>query len=369
MDLKGLEKLTEDLEIECLGAMSARDLVLVKHRLAERKAQGEEVEFEEHNLDLRVSPKMAYGVDGTLLVMGLPLAKPVHEKPKEPLLGTLSTFAVGEDYHGIFKRNLDIFLERLSDEGIAARAQVDTGPLLERAFAVEAGAGFQGKNSTMIRKDWGSLFFLGLVMLDKELDLQMERVPDGCKDCTICQKACPTQALDRPYSMQVNRCLSFWTQAKGHIPFWVRERWGRIIYGCDRCQQVCPYNHGHWRETAEPAKTQVDLVEVATMSKRLFQERFYPTAAGWRGRNILRRNALLALARPECKEAFDQIASLMADPSPVVRAYAGWTLVRMNVEEGRKLVTAAIGEEKDDFVREEWTLVLNWKSSGKMTDF
>ncbi len=369
MDLKGLAKLTEDLEIEILGGMHARDLDLVKGRLAERKAQGEEVEFEEHNLDLRVSPKAAYGTEGTLLVMGLPLAEPTREKPKEPLLGTLSTFAVGEDYHGIFKRNLDIFLKRLSDAGIAARAQVDTGPLLERAFAVAAGAGFQGKNSTMIFKDWGSLFFLGLVMLDRELEVESEQVADGCKDCTICQKACPTQALDRAYSMQVNRCLSYWTQAKGHIPFWVRECWGSLIYGCDRCQQVCPYNRGHWRETEEPAKTQVDLVEVAFMSKKDFQGQFAPTAAGWRGRNILRRNALLALARPECIEAFDQIAPLMADPSPVVRAYAGWTLVRMDGEEGCKLVTAAIGEEKDDFVREEWTLVLNWKSSGKMTDF
>lgn len=369
MDLMALSKLTEDLEIHLLGAMDAKELALTKHRLAERKVQGEEVEFEERNLDLRTSPQNAYGKEGTVLVLGLPLQNPVQGLAAAPLHGTVSTFATGEDYHMKFKRNLDVFLNRLSECGIDGTVQVDTGPLLERAFAVEAGAGFQGKNSTLIREDLGSLFFLGLVLLSENLNLQMEAVGNGCGECGICQKACPTQALERPYQMQINRCLSYWSQAKGHIPFWVRERWGNLIYGCDRCQQVCPYNRGFWHEAKESLETQVDLIEVAMMSKREFQARFAPTAAGWRGRNILRRNALLALARPECKAVFEKIKPLLEDPSPVVRAYAGWTLLRMDIDKGFECLTSALEAEKDRFVREEWTLVLNWKSSGKMTDF
>lgn len=369
MDLKALNKLTEDLEIRILGAMDACDLDHVKLRLAERQSHMEEVEFEEHNLDLRVSPNAAYEATGTLLVVGLPVSSPSRKKAQDPLVGTVSTFAVGQDYHVIFKRNLDVFVKRLQDQGLAAKMQVDTGPLLERAFAVEAGAGFQGKNSTMIRDDWGSLFFLGVVMLDHDLGLHTNRVADGCTDCEICQKACPTQALEDSYRMKVKRCLSYWTQAKGHIPFWIRERWGSLIYGCDRCQQVCPYNRDQWNVSDQSAKTHVDLLEIANMNKKDFQKRFASTAAGWRGRNILRRNALLALARPACKEAYNQVQVLMADPSPVVRAYAAWTLIRMDGLRGFDRINKAIEDEKDAFVRDQWTLVLNWKSSEKMTDF
>lgn len=371
MNQKEWTALTEGLAFTIIGMMQAEDLMEIREILQARKAAGEEVEFEESDLDLRISPDKAYGKAGTILVVGLPLGSPARVRNQDPMRSYVSMFALGEDYHATFKRELDVFLARLATRGIEATAQVDTGPLLERAFARLAGAGFQGKNTTIIHPKWGSLFFLGLVILEEVSETEWELVEDGCGDCEICRKACPTQALERPYRMQVNRCLSYWTQAKGHVPFDIRERWGNLIYGCDQCQRVCPYNRDRFEKEKRleaNSSSELLLIEIAEMSKKEFSNWFAHTAAGWRGRNVLRRNALLALARPVCREAFERVILLLNDPSPMVRATAGWTLVRMDDCQGRDLVGEALEQEKDQFVREEWTLVLNWKSSEKMTE-
>jgi epoxyqueuosine reductase len=384
MKLSDLIKHAEDLSFEIIGLMPAHPLEETAAFLAKRKAAGAEVEFEERNLALRTNPQRVDDRAQSILVIGMPSLVPPQPKNTDPMRGTVSIFAVGQDYHTHFRRSLSVFLDRLKAEGIGATVQVDTGPLLERAFARAAGAGFQGKNTTIIHPKWGSMMFLGLILVDVQVEGSFDAIVDGCGDCSLCQKACPMGALDEAYRMDISRCLSYWTQAKGFVPFEIRLRWGDRIYGCDQCQLVCPKNQapsnlgqaafksgqvpfesGQWPswEAAHPV-----LIEVAEMDKAGFKDRFAHTAAGWRGRNLLRRNALMALARPACKSVFDRVARLLADPSPMVRAAAGWTLVQMDQEGGRVAVREALREEKDSDVRHEWTLVLGGKSFSKMTE-
>lgn len=370
MDWIKLTNMTENLSLAILGAMPARTLDETERVLAARKKAGEEIEFEESNLTRRVDPQKTYGSVGTILVVGLPMPKQSQKEVEDPMRGSLSVFAVGEDYHLVMQREIMVLMERLEEIGLRGTVQVDTGPLLERAFARCAGVGFQGKNTTIIHPTWGSFFFLGLILLEKKLDIEGRPVIDGCGSCTRCQQACPLGALDRPYTMDMKRCLSYWTQAKVSVPFWIRERWGNRIYGCDSCQMACPWNQdqiteetGSLWEAAHP-----DLLTVLAMNKEGFRKQFLHTAAGWRGRNILRRNALLALARPECESGFDHVSPYLQDPSAMVRSTTAWTLLRMDGPRGRALILKRMEEEKEATVRQEWTAVLAWESSKIMTD-
>lgn len=370
MNWMSLSEMTENLSIEIIGAMSAKVLDETREILFARKEAGEEVEFEEADLDRRVDPRETYGSVGTMLIVGLPMPKQTRKKTNDPMRGSVSVFAVGEDYHRVMQRETNVLMERLASRGLKGQVQVDTGPLLERAFAQAAAAGFQGKNTTIIHPNWGSMFFLGLILLEGDLALERKLNEDGCGTCMRCQNVCPTGALDRPYRMDVKRCLSYWTQAKASVPFWIRERWGDRIYGCDTCQRACPWNGERMDEETDSLweEANPELLAILEMNKGEFQSRFLHTAAGWRGRNILRRNALLALARPECKAGFERVVPVLQDPSAMVRSFAAWTLIRMEPSRGRTLILDRLETEKDVFVREEWTAVLAWKSSEKMTD-
>jgi epoxyqueuosine reductase len=370
--MKGINssEITEGLSIEIIGTMPARALEETRKFLSARKKAGEEIEFEETDLNRRVDPRESYGSVGTMLIVGLPIPKQTLKKAEDPMRGSLSVFAVGEDYHLVMQREMKTLMERIEGMGLRGSVQVDTGPLLERAFARAAGAGFQGKNTTIIHPNWGSFFFLGLILLEKEVDLEGTLVEDGCGSCTRCQHACPLGALEDPYRMDMKRCLSYWTQAKTSVPFWIRERWGNRIYGCDSCQIVCPWNQEQFTDekTSLWEAAHPELLAVLAMNKRVFREQFLQTAAGWRGRNVLRRNALLALARPACSSGLDQVIPYLQDPSAMIRSTAAWTLIRMDETKGRDLILARMEEEKETSVREEWTAVLAWESSENMTD-
>ena len=363
-------EITKDLSIEIIGAMPARALDQTREFLIARKQAGEEIEFEEMDVDRRVDPQEIDGSVATLLIVGLPMPKQTRKKTEDPMRGSLALLEQFSDHHVEMQREIETVMERLEGRGLRASVQVDTGPLLERAFARAAGAGFQGKNTTIIHPNWGSFFFLGLILLEKEVVLEGTLVEDGCGSCTRCQYACPLGALENPYRMDMKRCLSYWTQAKTSVPFWIRERWGNRIYGCDSCQIVCPWNQEQFIEekTLLWEETHPELLAVLAMNKRAFREQFLHTSAGWRGRNVLRRNALLALARPVCRSGYDQVVPYLQDPSAMIRSTAAWTLIRMDEVKGRALILKRLEEEKETSVRQEWTAVLAWKSPGKMTD-
>lgn len=153
----------------------------------------------------------------------------------------VSRYAWGRDYHKVLRARLRPAARFLEGAGFKARICVDTAPLLERHFACKAGLGFIGKSGLLIHPEFGSYLFLGVILTDMELE-DSAPIPDGCGDCTLCMKGCPAGALPSPGVLDASRCLSTWTiEYRGPFPNGVPALQGHL-FGCDRCQEVCPYN-------------------------------------------------------------------------------------------------------------------------------
>jgi epoxyqueuosine reductase len=158
----------------------------------------------------------------------------------------ISRYAWGRDYHAILRAKLEELRSAMEGlaPGVETRVYVDTGPVVERAFARFSGIGWMGKNTCLINEGKGSWFFIGVVLTSLQLDPDLP-APDRCGSCTRCLEACPTGALVEPYVMDATRCISYFTiELKGSIPAQFRERMGANVFGCDICQDVCPWN-GH----------------------------------------------------------------------------------------------------------------------------
>lgn len=165
--------------------------------------------------------------------------------PNESENYKIARYAYGTDYHFILKRKLEQLITFIKKEAgdVNARAFVDSAPVLDRAWAVRSGLGWIGKNTCLITKEQGSYFFIGEIICDLELDYNNYIEPNHCGGCTRCIDACPTQAL-KPYQLDSNRCISYWTieNKGGYIPEEFKDRFDDCIFGCDVCQDVCPWN-------------------------------------------------------------------------------------------------------------------------------
>ncbi len=261
--------------------------------------------------------------------------------PLSPLHGRVARYAWGEDYHRWLGRRLTALLEQLRQAcgPFEARWYVDTGPISERAWAVAAGLGWIGKNTTLIHPQHGSFTVLGVALLDIELPATPPLPGVDCGTCTRCLQACPTQALVAPGLMDARRCLSYLTiEHRGAIPPELRPALKDQVFGCDICQQVCPWNQAPLRAVAHhpaPAQATLDLPAILAMDETSFRARFR-TSAIWRARREgLARNAAIVLglsgdsnARPVLQAARDH------DPSPLVREHATWALNYLDLSSG-----------------------------------
>jgi epoxyqueuosine reductase len=240
------------------------------------------------------------------------------------------------------KAMLDRLAERLVQEAgpLRARTYADTGPVVERAYAAAAGLGAWGKNTCLLHPDHGSWFFLGEVIIDLELPADEPR-PDMCGSCTACLEACPTEALRAPYVLDATRCISYQTiELKGAVPEEQREGVGRHVFGCDICQDVCPWNRRR-RHQAGPAFAPreglvgPDLAELAeaVLDEERFQRLFRKSAVKRARRRGLLRNLAVALGnageagRPHRHRAV--LERLARDEDPLVQEHAAWALRRL----------------------------------------
>jgi len=178
------------------------------------------------------------------------------EVPHDAERGWLSRYAWGDDYHEVVEEKLEALRAEISKKagaGFQAKLYVDTGPVLERVYAKYAGLGWLAKNTCVLDPELGSWFFLGVLVTNLELEPDTP-LPDGCGSCQLCLEACPTGALNpaRPYQMDARRCISYLTiELRGAMPEELRPLVGRHVFGCDICQDVCPYNRRAWLSDAE----------------------------------------------------------------------------------------------------------------------
>jgi epoxyqueuosine reductase len=251
--------------------------------------------------------------------------------------GWIARYAWGEDYHDVMQAMLERLRARLEAEAgpLQARVYVDTGPIVERAYAYAAGLGAWGKNTCLLHPEHGSWFFLGEVVMDRELPADAPRA-DMCGSCTACLDACPTGALPAPYVLDARRCISYLTiELKGSVPPEMRVGLGRQVFGCDICQDVCPWNRRRRHQAgdafaARPGLVAPDLEELAGLDEDAFRARFRGSPLKRAKRRGLLRSVAVALGNEGSAARRPVLERLAADEDPIVREHALWALAHMD---------------------------------------
>ena len=202
-----------------------------------------EMQYMENYFDKRLDPRLL--VDGAKSVISLGLNYYTDQPQLDPLAPKISKYAYGNDYHqvikGKLKQLLDVINEKIGE--VHGRAFVDSAPVLDKAWAKKAGLGWVGKNTNLINTKTGSFFFLAELIVDLELEYDIPATADHCGTCTRCIDACPTEAIVAPYVVDGSRCISYLTiELKNEIPGEFKGKMDNWMFGCDVCQDVCPWN-------------------------------------------------------------------------------------------------------------------------------
>ena len=298
---KKIKQKAAEIGFHKIGIARAVPLETERQRLfewLEKDFQGE-MEWMKREPEKRTDPRMIFPAAESVIVVALNYFT-AHEHEEMDEAGKISRYAWGDDYHDVLKeklRELLAFIKTL-DESADGKVCVDTAPVLDKAWAVRAGLGWLGKHSNLITKEFGSWVFLGEILLNLELEYDTKIEPDHCGNCTACLDACPTDAIVRPYLVDSRRCLSYATieLRSPELPNEISENLHGWLYGCDICQDVCPWNRFEKPSTEkrfEPREneTSIDLEKVLDFSHEDYAERFRRSAIKRAKLSGLRRNA------------------------------------------------------------------------------
>lgn len=343
------------LGLSPIGFTGASSLERLKKILEERYSKGYLSGLETGTIEERSCPRLHLREVKTIISVGLPYLRFSGEDSvysEKNSAGIISGSAVGEDYHLLFKEKLERLAEYISTivDGFKYVIMVDTSPLVDREIAYRSGLGWYGKNCSIIVPSLGSAVFLGEMLTNIELepDSVIER---DCGECIICLERCPTGALVAPYTLDAKRCISYLTQKRGIIPLELRSKMGVSIYGCDRCQECCPYN-SEARQYNDKEGI-VDIKELLEMDRKEFAAKYKTKAAGWRGLNVLKRNAVIALGNIKSEEGLGLLEKVLKHPSEVIKGHAAWAVGKIGGNRAKEILEKALYMEKDKYVLEE----------------
>ena len=342
-----------------LKITTADDLEQVQEFLEQRREKGQLSKFLKQDLDLITSPSQVLASAQSVIVVAISYYHRVEEE-RGPLRGQLSQFAQGQDYHQVLRAKLDQledFLDHLAT-GVESYQFVDTGPTVDRALARKAGLGWQGKNGSIIHPEYGSWIFIGGLITNLEL------VPDRplenkCGACTRCLDNCPTGALEKEYLLNAKKCLGQVTLSKGYLSLNERKKIGTRVWGCDTCQNVCPYNQdvkvsSHSQFEATNLGALPELIPLLKLTNQEFKERFSSTVMNWRGKRPIKRNAAVILGNLSAAAAVPElISTLKNDPQAIVRGHAAWALGQIGTTAAKQALKEALNYEQDQQVTAE----------------
>ena len=300
----------------------------------------------------RLDPKLR-----SVVSLGYPYAAPRYPQIdwRCELRGRIASYALGEDYHRYVMHKARAVAATLTNlrPGCEVCVYVDTGPVFEREWASEAGVGWVGKNTNILNRERGSYVFLAEIFTDVELDANVEPYGDYCGTCRRCLDLCPTQALASGYLIEPRLCISYLTiELRGAIPVELRAKLGNWIFGCDICQEVCPWNS----EATELVNDELAprLPELMHLDEEGFRRRFGVSAIKRAKRRGLLRNVAVALGNSGNRDAVAVLArALESEPEALVRAHVAWALGRLGGPAARRALERQRICEDDPSVRGE----------------
>lgn len=357
MDLKKfIIKKSKEINIDIIRFCKADIFENLEKILKERQKKNYHTEFEVQDINKRVDPKLIMPNAKSIICIGMSYNANYKRDDNVKLKGNISRSSWGIDYHKVLSEKLEDLAQEIKKViELEYKIYVDTGPLVDREIAKRAGIGWYGKNCSIINNDYGSFIFIGYMITNLEIE-EDDQVEEDCGDCTLCIDACPTGAIEKGYIVNSKKCISYLTQTNNKIPFELRDKMGIKVYGCDTCQLVCPKNKGVKIANIEeflPNKTHglIDIEELFKMSNKEFKEKYGDMSGSWRGKNILKRNSLIALGN--MKKGFDIAEKAINDNSPKVREYAAWALMKIDKEKGRLILNQHLQKEQNEYVRDE----------------
>ena len=311
----------------------------------------------------RSSPDVLWPVARSAIIFALPYSPEFDPMVRlgEKSAGVISVYAWNRDYHDLFKGKLKRLAQGfVKDTGAEVKVFVDTAPLMEKPLAQQAGLGWQGKHTNLVSREAGNWFFIGSILTTAELPFD-DAESDHCGSCSACLDICPTQAFPAPYQLDARRCISYLTiEHKGHIAKEFRTAMGNRIYGCDDCLAVCPWNK--FAQAAHEMKlmprddlTLPPLADLLLLEEGAFRTLFSGSPVKRIGRDRFIRNCLIAAGNSNDVSLLAAVASLLGDPSPVVRAMAVWAHGQLaDATTHARARTGHIGNEPDSDVNAEW---------------
>ncbi|MBF0780032.1 MULTISPECIES: tRNA epoxyqueuosine(34) reductase QueG [unclassified Granulicatella] len=347
------------LGIDKIGFTSAQPFDYLKKSLQEQKDLGRTTGFEHENIDERVYPHLIFEQPKSIIAIALAYPSRLNQalnQDKEDRRGSFARASWGQDYHDILKDRMNKLIAYIKTQASTAtfKPMVDTGELIDVAVAQRAGLGFIGKNGLLITEEFGSYVYLGEIITNIEFEPDTP-IPDGCGDCIRCLRACPPKALLGDGRLDGKRCLSYQTQTKGYMPEEYRKKMTHVIYGCDICQMVCPYNQGkdfHLHQEMEPVPSHVQpsLKKMLTLSNKEFKQEFGYMSGSWRGKKPLQRNAIIALANYRDQSALPKLIEIMeCDVRPVIRGTAAWAISQIQRDYNELIIECMQAQlEKED---------------------
>jgi epoxyqueuosine reductase len=318
----------------------------------------------EREPERRFDPRRLDARYKSVVSLGYPYAPPASSEKsrtidwRAELRGRIAAYALGPDYHDYVLKRARAVADMITKArvGTIARAYVDTGPVFEREWATEARLGWFGKNTMLLNRDHGSYFFLAEIFTDLEFEPSAEPYREHCGTCRRCLDLCPTGALADGYVMRSDLCISYQTiENRGAIPRDLRSKLGNWIFGCDICNEVCPWNGDLASADENSARDLLPhLPDLLALDDRAFSARFSKSAVKRTKRRGLLRNVAVALGNSRNPDAAVSLSrALESEAEPLIRSHAAWALGQIGGLAARRALERARSRDDDPAVRAE----------------